>query len=110
MKVELAGERVLAIGKDLPMNRVGAESIGMMIFREDGPRLFAEELEQVMRAPEGTCSWFTQVVHRMAGRGLVGSVAIDGLGWGEIDFHDDLEAMRAMVEAWVRDEREAARA
>lgn len=110
MKVELSGERVLAIGKDLPMNRVGAESIGMMIFRNDGPRLFAEELDRVMRTPEGTRSWFTQVVHQMAGRDLVGSVAIDGLDWGEIDFHDDLEAMRAMVEAWVRDEREAARA
>jgi choline kinase len=110
MKVELADDRVLAIGKDLPMDRVGAESIGMMIFREDGPRLFAEELDHVMRTPEGTRSWFTQVVHRMAGRGLVGSVAIDGLDWGEIDFHDDLEAMRAMVEGWVRDEREAAQA
>jgi choline kinase len=110
MKVELAGEQVLAIGKDLPMGRVGAESIGMMVFRKDGPRLFAEELELVMRTPEGTRSWFTQVVHRMAGRGLVGSVAIDGLDWGEIDFHDDLEAMRTMVDGWVRNQREAARA
>lgn len=110
MKVELAGDRVLAIGKDLPMSRVGAESIGMMIFRKDGPRLFAEELDHVMRTPEGTRSWFTQVIHRMAGRGLVGSVAIDGLDWGEIDFHDDLEAMRTMVEGWVRDDREAVRA
>lgn len=110
MKVEIAGERVLAIGKDLPMSRVGAESIGMMIFRGDGPRLFAQELDHVMRTPEGTRSWFTQVVHRMAGRGLVGSVAIDGLDWGEIDFHDDLEAMRALVEGWVREQREAIRA
>jgi choline kinase len=110
MKVELAGDRVLAIGKDLPMNRVGAESIGMMIFRGDGPRLFAAELDDVMRTPEGTRSWFTQVIHRMAGRGLVGAVAIDGLDWGEIDFHDDLERMRAMVEGWVRDERAVAQA
>ncbi|HET9064016.1 MAG TPA: phosphocholine cytidylyltransferase family protein [Candidatus Binatia bacterium] len=110
MKVELDGERVLAIGKDLPMNRVGAESIGMMIFRKDGPRLFAEELDHVMRTPEGTRSWFTQVIHRMAARGVVGSVAINELDWGEIDFHDDLEAMRAMVERWVRAEREVARA
>jgi len=110
MKVELAGDRVLAIGKDLPIHRVGAESIGMMIFRGDGPRLFAQELDLVMRTPEGTRSWFTQVIHRMAGRGLVGSAAIDGLDWGEIDFHDDLEAMRALVEGWVRDDRAVAQA
>lgn len=101
MKVELNGKRVLAIGKDLPIERVGAESIGMMIFRNDGPQAFVSELERVMRTQEGLKSWFTQVVHRMARRGLVESVSIDGLEWGEIDFPQDLEVARAMIERWV---------
>lgn len=101
MKVEIEGPRVVAIGKDLPMPRVGAESIGMMVFRGDGPRLFAEALDQAMRSQEGLQSWFTQVVHHMAGRGLVEWAAIDGLDWGEIDFPEDLDAVRAMVERWA---------
>jgi len=105
MKVELHGKRVIAIGKDLPIERVGAESIGMMVFRGEGPELFVGELEKLMRTPEGLKSWFTQVVHRMARRGLVESVSIDGLDWGEIDFPNDLEAMQAMVEAWAGGER-----
>jgi len=110
MKVELQGKRVVAIGKDLPIERVGAESIGMMVFRGDGPGLFVAELERVMRTPEGLKSWFTQVVHRMARGGLVESVSIDGLDWGEIDFPNDLEAMQAVVEAWGSTERSASAA
>jgi choline kinase len=101
MKVELRGDRVVAIGKDLSMERVGAESIGMMVFRGDGPRLFREELDATMRTQAGLRGWFTQVVHRMAGRDLVGWAAIDGLDWGEIDFHDDLAAMQSMVGRWA---------
>ena len=108
MKVELHGKRVVAIGKDLPIERVGAESIGMMVFRGEGPSLFVAELERLMRTPEGLKSWFTQVVHRMARRGLVESVSIDGLDWGEIDFPNDLEAMQAMVEGWAGQGRAAA--
>ena len=110
MKVELQGKRVVAIGKDLPIERVGAESIGMMVFRGDGPGLFVAELERVMRTPEGLKSWFTQVVHRMARGGLVESVSIDGLDWGEIDFPNDLEAMQAVVEGWGSTERSASAA
>ena len=103
MKVELQGKRVVAIGKELSIDRVGAESIGMMVFRGDGPAAFVDELERVMRTPEGLKSWFTQVIHRMARRGLVEMVAIDGLDWGEIDFPNDLEAMRRMIERWGAD-------
>jgi choline kinase len=102
MKVELDGDRVVAIGKGLPIDTVGAESIGMMVFRGEGPKLFAEELDRAMRTQEGLQGWFTQVVHRMAAHGQVGWTAIDGLDWGEIDFHDDLAAMRAMVDRWER--------
>jgi choline kinase len=108
MKVELDGSRVVAIGKDLPIERVGAESIGMIVFRGDGPALFAAELDSTLRTQEGLRSWFTQVVHRMAGRGLVEWTAIDGLDWGEIDFHDDLRVAEAMVERWAGREYTAA--
>lgn len=100
MKVELHGKRVAAIGKDLPLDRVGAESIGMMVLRNEGPAAFVSELERLMRTPEGLKSWFTQVIHRMSLRGIVESVSIDGLDWGEIDFPNDLEIVRAMVERW----------
>ncbi len=100
MKVELHGKRVVSIGKDLPLAQVGAESIGMMIFLNEGPAAFVAELERLMRTPEGLKSWFTQVIHRMARRGIVESVSIDGLDWGEIDFPHDLEAVRAMIERW----------
>lgn len=102
MKVQIDGDRVIAIGKDLPMEKVGAESIGMMVFRGEGPKLFVDELDQAMRTQAGLQGWFTQVVHRMAARGLVGWTAIDGLEWGEIDFHDDLAAMRTLVDGWER--------
>ena len=46
MKVSLFGQRRLrAVGKTLDRDIVDAESIGLMVFREDGPRIFRDALE-----------------------------------------------------------------
>ena len=46
MKVSLDdGGRVRAIGKTLPHKTVSAESIGLLRFRNEGPKLFVGALE-----------------------------------------------------------------
>ena len=42
MKVSLAGTRLVDVGKTLAADTVNGESIGILLFREDGPRLYVE--------------------------------------------------------------------
>ena len=96
MKVRLDGSRLRAIGKTLALDAVHGESIGMMAFRGDGPAIFADALDEAMRLPEGIGWWYTHVIDRMARRGCVDTVSIDGLRWGEVDFPHDLERVEAI--------------
>ncbi len=95
MKVSLdSNGRLLAIGKDLPMPSVGGESIGMLLFRESGPKRFVEGLHRSIRAPEAMRRWYLSVIHDLAQETAVDTRPINGLWWQEIDSVRDLEAAR----------------
>jgi choline kinase len=100
MKVRREGTQLKAIGKKLPLDTVNAESIGMLLFRQDGPRLFREAVEGFMRTPEGATVWYLQVIHALAQRETIETALIEGLHWGEVDFPPDLEEVRQMVASW----------
>lgn len=102
MKVQLQGGRLLRVGKDLPVDQVNGESIGMMVFRGDGPRLFREALERAVSRPEAKNRWYLSVLDEMAGTGSVWTQSIQGLGWAEIDYPMDLIRAAGMVNTWDR--------
>jgi choline kinase len=102
MKIMREGSVLCRIGKDLPMDRCDGESIGMVLFRGPGPRLFREALEAAEREPGAARRWYLSVVDEMAARGLVQTVSVDGLRWAEIDFPSDLDAARSVV--WALEE------
>jgi choline kinase len=96
MKVSIdASGRLRAIGKRLPPESVGGESIGMLCFRGAGVKGFRDELEKVIRTPEGLRAWYLSVVNEMAARIPVATASIQGLWWQEIDSPEDLESARA---------------
>ncbi len=101
MKVHLDRTRLLNIGKSLPPEKTDAESIGMLLFRGDGPRIFRDELERIMRTQEGLRWWYLKVIDQLARSHEVGTVSIEGLDWGEVDYHGDLELARAMTAQWT---------
>ena len=91
MKVRLNGDRLVEVGKVLTSDRVDGESIGMMRFAREGARRFAEVLNEIMRTPNGISWWYLKAIGVLADQGLVETRSIEGLTWGEIDFHADLE-------------------
>ena len=96
MKVSIdPSGRLLAIGKRLAPESVGGESIGMLCFRAAGVRSFRDELEKVIRTPEGLRAWYLSVVNEMAARVPIATASIQGLWWREIDSREDLEGVRA---------------
>ena len=85
------------MGKDLPLQTVDAESIGLMIFRGEGPKRFRVALEAAVRDPSASRAWYLQVVGTLAKTTRVETAAISGLWWGGVDSPDDLAQVRATL-------------
>ena len=100
MKVHRKGTRLTEIGKHLPPERSNAESIGMLYFRGQGPKLFTDTLEAMMHTPEGLKWWYLKVIGQIAERHDVETCSIEGLRWGEVDFPADFERVSALVETF----------
>lgn len=101
MKVQLAGRRLVRVGKDLPRDLVDGESIGLMLFRAEGPGLFREALDQSMRRPGGLKQWYLSVIGQLAREGHVWTQSIEGLDWAEVDYPLDLARATKMVGQWA---------
>jgi choline kinase len=102
MKVLREGDRLLRIGKALEPGLYNAESIGLLAFRGEGPRLFAEQVDRMMRQPDGTRRWYLRAIDALAVAGAdVRTVSIAGEEWQEVDFPEDVEAARALTARWL---------
>ncbi len=102
MKVMLDGERLTEIGKTLPVDTVDAESIGMLLFRNDGPAHYRAALEEAMIEPTGLRQWYLSVINALAKQITVMTQPVDGIEWCEVDFPADLQQARQLVAGWKK--------
>ena len=103
MKVLRDGDRLLRIGKALDAGAYNAESIGLLAFRGAGPRLFADQVDRMMRRPDGTRRWYLRAIDELAlGGADVRIVSIAGEEWQEVDFPEDVAKAQALTALWAR--------
>jgi L-glutamine-phosphate cytidylyltransferase len=95
MKVTLSGTKLTAISKTLTAEQTHAESIGMLRFMGEGPKVFRNKLEQLMRTQDGVHAWFLKAIDAIAGSSVVETTAITGHRWAEVDTVSDFEALKA---------------
>jgi len=100
MKVMVDGERLTEIGKTLPVDTVDAESIGMLLFRGSGPKLYRDGLEDAMLEASGLRQWYLSVINTLAKQVSVMTQPVDGIEWCEVDFPADLQQARHLVASW----------
>jgi choline kinase len=100
MKVVEDAGRLAEIGKRLALDRVNAESIGLLAFRNGGAERFRKAIEHALRTPEGTTIWYLRVIHKLAQQSDVWTLDIHGEEWGEVDFPADVEAARQLTSRW----------
>lgn len=107
MKVSLDGERLVDIGKGIPPEKTDGESIGMILFRGEGPALFRAAVEQALQEPEARKRWYLSVIREMSMSMPVWTCSIEGLRWCEIDYPEDLEGAERILKgcAAVRKKR-----
>ncbi len=102
MKVGRSGHRLLRIGKRLEPGQYDCESIGLLAFQREGPRLFVEQVERMMHREDATQRWYLRAIDELAQGGAdVGTVSIVGEDWQEVDFLEDVEAARALTARWA---------
>lgn len=101
MKVLRDGNRLMRVGKKLPPDQVNAESIGMMTFRGEGPRLFREAIERTMRQPQALKQWYLSLIDELANEGVVWTQTIPGSGWTEVDCPADLQRASTPGAPWL---------
>jgi len=102
MKVELDGRRLVRIGKDLLPDQVDGESIGMILFRNEGPMLFRNAIEKALSSPSAHKKWYLSVIDEMAQTMPVWTCSINGLQWCEVDYPADLKQAVQVVSACDR--------
>lgn len=103
MKVLREGDRLQRIGKALEPGAYNAESIGLLAFRGEGPRLFVNQVDRMMRQPDGTRRWYLRAIDALAQAGAdVRTVSIRGEEWQEVDFPEDVEQARALTARWAK--------
>lgn len=101
MKVSRQADgRLERIGKTLTQAESNAESIGFLAFRGEGSALFRDAVRAAMRTPEGVQHWYLKVIDSLAPTGKVGTVSIEGLGWAEVDFLNDIEIATSLTDGW----------
>jgi choline kinase len=100
MKVRLHGSRLIDIGKTLPSEHVHSESIGMILFRPEGARAFAQALDERIRDEAALRRWYLSVSASLSRSIEVRTCLISGHDWCEVDDPSDLARAEAMVGAW----------
>ncbi len=91
MKVITRQGRLVRIGKELAEQEVTAESIGMILFRDNGPEIFRNGLERALEDPESRKRWYLSVIDSIAREEQVMTCSITGFRWCEIDYPRDLK-------------------
>ncbi len=102
MKVITQDSRLIAVAKNLPLDQVTGESIGMMRFTPAGSLLFKQRVDTRMYDQEALQHWYLTVIDELAKQGHVGVCSIHGKDWTELDFVQDLEQAQALVTKWLR--------
>lgn len=102
MKVIADHAQLLAVAKNLPLDQVTGESIGMMHFNSKGAALFKNKIESLMHNQEALQQWYLSVIDELAKQGNVGICSIHGKDWTELDFVHDLEQAQTLIEKWLQ--------
>ena len=98
MKLIVNEEQLVNVGKNFSLAQANGKSIGVLRFQGDGPALFQQAMERLMRTPQALKQWYLSVIDDMAQAGFVWTCSIRGLQWAEIDCVEDIEQAEKIVQ------------
>jgi choline kinase len=103
MLVVTEGELVRHVGKDLDRNQANGESVGIIRYRDRGVSMLDETLNLMLREEANHQRFYLSALQQIMNRGFpVSACEVDSKDWAEIDFHPDVEEVRAKVDIFLR--------
>lgn len=91
---------VHSVGKLIPLEDVDAESIGMILFKGKGPKMFKDAVETVMTEQASLKRYYLTVIDMLAKGISVGTSEAEQSQWCEVDFPLDFERAQKSVQQW----------
>lgn len=105
MKVQLDENGwVKHVSKNLSGDEIDCESIGLIFFRERGPQLFRNAIEDALRHQAKLKCWYLSIVDALADKQLVNACSVSEHLWCEIDFAVDLAKAEALFSKITQNE------
>lgn len=95
-KVAIRKNRVVDLGKDLPVASARGESLGLMKFDEEGARCILAQADSLIKGGDEK-SWVTEATRFCCSQIPIAGVNVAGLPWAELDYPHDLEEARNEV-------------
>lgn len=100
MKVVLDGDRLTSISKQIDMQDVNAESIGMILFRGQGVQMFRDKVVELVEDNMTEQRYYLSVIDALAKEAEINTMDVAPDEWCEVDFPVDLELAKACVFNW----------
>ena len=98
MKIISKNGLVQQVSKQIPIPEANGESVGIIKFSGEGPKIYTDILEEMVREPENMDNFYLKAIQKIIDRGFpVHYSKCNEKDWGEIDFHPDLELIRKYV-------------
>lgn len=90
MRVAIAGEQIVAVGKELPPELAAYKSLGIVIGPDADGGEYRAMLDRVIAADDGLLAFHHGIVDRLARERIVSPVIVSGHAWQEIDRPEDI--------------------
>lgn len=101
MKVRLRGDLVIDFSKELPPEDADGENVGIARFGTAGGRRLIEHLESLVAAGHEQ-AWAPLAFRALASGWPLRAVTTDDAPWIELDFPEDLDRARRVIEPAIR--------
>jgi choline kinase len=79
------------------MDQIDAESIGLVCFRQNGPRMFCNAVENALRNQAESRSWYITIIDALVRKQMVNVCPVPKDLWCEIDIAADLAIAEELV-------------
>jgi choline kinase len=96
MKVQVKGDRIIDIRKDMDPADADGENVGVLKFSETGGRVLLAAVEKLVSSGVVN-AWAPRAFQELCPSHSIYAVSTGGLPWIEIDFPEDLEKARAEI-------------
>lgn len=102
MKVHHVDGFVLEVSKTIPPEKANGESVGIIKFSNNGPKIYRSVLDEMVRDPQNRNVFYLRAIQKIIDKGFKVNYSLcKETDWGEIDFHPDLELIRNYLGQYV---------